>query len=355
MSDDQAPTHQPLRLKFGIRQLLYATALIASGLALHPGTLPISLLVLFLWGFIFATVDSQNVFGCLLFYGLLAICLLGLLLPSVQVVREAHPRSMCRNNMKQIVIAILNYESSHGHFPTDRVVVLSDGTELRHSWRIEILPYIEQQAIYDAYDFNEPWNGPNNSKLADMTTSHHPWRCPSQQKLDNAKTTYRLVGGPGTAFESEKKFGTADVKDGLHKTIALVEHVSEPVNWMKPGTLSVDEAVDLMNSVKKQDCAHVYDSMFNRTYIGLHYVHLDGAVNIRRPNPPEPIKAGAFLIADGEQFESPTAFGRAYVEWKYHVMIALAIYLGLIAYPMIYIPPAHFSWSHFRNKHVSEK
>ena len=73
----------------------------------------------------------------------------------------------CSNSLKNISLALQNYHDTYRTFPA-AYVPDKDG-EPMHSWRVLILPYIEERNLYDKYDFTEPWDGPNNSKLlADM-------------------------------------------------------------------------------------------------------------------------------------------------------------------------------------------
>jgi prepilin-type N-terminal cleavage/methylation domain-containing protein len=72
--------------------------------------------------------------------------LVGLLLPAVQKTREAANRAKCQNNMKQLGLAVLNYESSHGRLPPSRLAGESQ------SWAWIILPYIEQDNLYQQWD-----------------------------------------------------------------------------------------------------------------------------------------------------------------------------------------------------------
>ena len=90
-------------------------------------------------------------------------------LPAVSSTGRRGPwywKTHCKNNIKQIALALLMYEQAHGSFPP-AYTADADGTPL-HSWRVLILPYIEQQRLYDQYDFDEPWDGPNNSQLHGM-------------------------------------------------------------------------------------------------------------------------------------------------------------------------------------------
>lgn len=79
--------------------------------------------------------------------------LVALLLPAVQAAREAARRTHCINNLHQIGLAMHNYESSHGSLPPGGVM---EGpcchTKSRTNWAIEILPFLEEQGLYNKYD-----------------------------------------------------------------------------------------------------------------------------------------------------------------------------------------------------------
>src|SRR5947209_20585507 len=78
--------------------------------------------------------------------------LIGLLLPAVQKVREAAARMSCSNNLKQMGIALHNHHDSRGTFPPGGMQTGDNGTPCYTTWAIEILPYIEQDALYKKYD-----------------------------------------------------------------------------------------------------------------------------------------------------------------------------------------------------------
>ena len=83
--------------------------------------------------------------------------LIGMLLPAVQSVREAARRTQCMNNIRQLSLAALNFESAHMHFPSG---VLDDDDDLRDALRvgwIDLLPHIEQGNLYQQYDLNSDW------------------------------------------------------------------------------------------------------------------------------------------------------------------------------------------------------
>jgi hypothetical protein len=79
-------------------------------------------------------------------------------------------RMVCSNNLKQLGLALHNYHQTYGCFPP-AYVADEDGRPMHHSWRVLVLPFLEQQQLYDQYRFDEPWDGPNNRKLAENVIS----------------------------------------------------------------------------------------------------------------------------------------------------------------------------------------
>ena len=70
---------------------------------------------------------------------------------------------MCMNNLKQIGLALAEYEAANGRLPP--AAVFDKQGKAMHSWRTLILPYLERPDLYQAYNFREPWDGTNNSTL----------------------------------------------------------------------------------------------------------------------------------------------------------------------------------------------
>lgn len=160
----------------------------------------------------------------------------GLLLPAVQAAREAARRMSSMNNLKQIMLALLNYESAYRKLPP-QAITDADGNPLL-SWRVAILPFIEQNDLYEQFHLDEPWDSEHNIKLLDKMPAiyHHPSHPP---KLGMA--SYLAPIGQGIGL-TEDGLRFRDITDGTSNTIAVVEvSPDRVVPWTKPEDLDVDE------------------------------------------------------------------------------------------------------------------
>jgi len=163
-----------------------------------------------------------------------------LLLPAVQAAREAARRMQCANHIKQIVLALHNYHDAYNTFPP-LYTVDANGRPL-HSWRVLILPFIEQQGLYDAIRLDEPWDSAHNSQFHNQVPS--VFRCPSNPQ---GGTSYVAIAGevfvPATVANRGTK-GLVDITDGTSNTLAIVE-VNDTFNWMTPmGNITLEELIE---------------------------------------------------------------------------------------------------------------
>jgi prepilin-type processing-associated H-X9-DG protein len=153
----------------------------------------------------------------------------GLLRPAVLSAREAARRTQCTNNLKQIGFGLHNYMTVNGTFPKP-AITSKDGKPLL-SWRVAILPFIEQVPLYNKFKLDEPWDSSHNKEL--LKEIPPTYLCPSRSDAEPSTTIYRVLTGKGSLFESDKSIGIAHVTDGSSNTIAVVES-KEPVPWTKP-------------------------------------------------------------------------------------------------------------------------
>ena len=180
--------------------------------------------------------------------GLFVVCggiLAALLIPAVQAARESARRVQCSSNLKQIGLALHNYHATHNCFPP--AVITDENGRPRYSWRVAILPYLEQPALFDQYDRNEAWDGPNNSALANTVVP--TFRCPSDGEPGQCTTSYVMITGEGTmGGEPNEAVDMSDVRDGMSNTILVVEVAGSGIHWMEPRDLTIDEVLGGINN-----------------------------------------------------------------------------------------------------------
>ncbi len=194
--------------------------------------------------------------------------LLALLLPAVQAAREAARRSQCTNNLKQIGIALHNYHDTYGCFPP-AMITDEDGTP-RYSWRVAILPFVEQAPLFDSYDSDLPWDDPANEMVG--MTSIPTYRCPSDNLSQSNETNYVMVTGQGTIGGLPNvSTGIRDIVDGTSNTILVVEIVDSGITWSEPRDLTLEELTLVLNDPSA-------NSPSSRHPGGLNVLMSDGSV-----------------------------------------------------------------------------
>ena len=165
--------------------------------------------------------------------------LVGLLLPAVQAARQAAQRMDSSNNLKQLGLALHNYESAYRHLPATAILERGTGKPLL-SWRVAILPFIEEAALYNEFHLDEPWDSEHNIKLLDRmpaTFSH------KAKKVKPGYTVYVAPVNEETLLRKDELTTFADITDGLSNTIMVVEASEEAaVPWTKPEDLDIDPA-----------------------------------------------------------------------------------------------------------------
>ncbi len=143
---------------------------------------------------------------------------------------------MSINNLKQIGLAFHNYHSAHKHFPA---AVNRDKGPFPYSWRVAILPMIDQQELYNQYHFGEPWDGPNNRKLIDRMPTIYAYPGADGEPSSRSRTAYFLFTGDSTIGGTEGGAQVTQTTDGTSNTILAVE-AKRDVPWTKPEDIPFD-------------------------------------------------------------------------------------------------------------------
>ena len=196
--------------------------------------------------------------------------MLGLLLPAVQASREAARRMTCVANLKQIAVAMHNYHDMYSCFPP-AYTVDSEGKPL-HSWRTLLLPFIEQQALYDQIRLNEPWDSEWNSQFAEENIPFY--RCPSSDTGTPpwGDCYYSVVVGEGTCYPGDKTVTLGDISDGTSNTVLVVERTT-PINWMVP-----DEEITLEAALEGIDPIDWNEKIGSTHPLGANIAFADGSI-----------------------------------------------------------------------------
>jgi prepilin-type N-terminal cleavage/methylation domain-containing protein/prepilin-type processing-associated H-X9-DG protein len=198
--------------------------------------------------------------------------LIGLLLPAVQKVREAAARMSCKNNLKQIGLALHNYHDAKGYFPPGALRSPATGTVgpfyrkfgvttngVRHSWSVFALPYLEQENLIKGYDINSDWASAANqaareSPVKIMVCPSAPGAPPRFNQKTVNNVAIRAAGsdyGPNNAYGAELEaaglvdaavnragilqvnasWSIPEIIDGTSNTIMISECAGRPDRW----------------------------------------------------------------------------------------------------------------------------
>jgi hypothetical protein len=193
----------------------------------------------------------------------------------VAQLRHSGDRAQTSNNLKQIALAMHSYHDAYKHLPGAGIPAMNNpnGKPLL-SWRVAILPFIEQQGLYQQFDLNQPWDHPTNKKL--IAKMPAIYMVPGADAKEG-ETNLRVLVGPGTIFEQRQGQGGLrlfQIPDGTSNTIMVVE-AHEPIIWTRPDDLPYDPKGALPKFGISKD--------------GFHVAFADGSVRFIRSSVPEDV------------------------------------------------------------------
>ena len=229
-----SPVEKP---QFSLRALLGVVTLacVVSAVVAQAGQLAIPLLVIggaFALSIYWYVIGWRTAAECFALISILTV--LGIwLIPFPVTERTPGCADMCSNNLKQIGIGLQLYHGKHNSFPARNRTLPDDSPGV--SWRVAILPYIEQQNLYDEFHLDEPWDSRHNLSLANS----HPdlYACPSARGPSKIVTNYAAIGGVNGCWPNGKPIATQDITDGTSNTLLVVESHSFNAAWSEPRDL----------------------------------------------------------------------------------------------------------------------
>ncbi|QDU44463.1 hypothetical protein Mal52_29450 [Symmachiella dynata] len=162
-----------------------------------------------------------------------------------------HSRTHCINKLKNISLALHNYNNTYGGLPP-AYTVDAEGKPL-HSWRTLILPYLDQKELYEKIDLSKPWDDPVNAEAAATYISEYD--CPSTySELERNRTVYLAVVTPESCIRPTKVRPISEVTDGLLNTLMVLEvPVKYAVPWMSPQDANLQL---VLSSISGEDLQH---------------------------------------------------------------------------------------------------
>jgi hypothetical protein len=138
--------------------------------------------------------------------------------------------------LQMIGVAMHAYCQANGHFPP--AVLYGPGGKTPYSWRVALLPFLEQQPLYDQYRIDEAWDSPHNRRVLERMPE--VFRRP-EEPAESTNTSWFALVGPGTMFDGKKGTTPAAIRDGLSNTIVVVE-AKRNIPWTKPEDIAYDRA-----------------------------------------------------------------------------------------------------------------
>ena len=161
------------------------------------------------------------------------------LAPAIASANAAAKRAASANTLKQLALAMHNFAAAFGKLPPS-AIYSKDGKALL-SWRVKLLPYLDEYDLYKKFHLDEPWDSPNNKPLAALMPKvfQHPGDPPNAE----GKTRYVVAIGKGTVFEGSHGMAFADITDGTSNTLLIVEvGPDKAVTWTAPDDVAFDPA-----------------------------------------------------------------------------------------------------------------
>ncbi len=152
----------------------------------------------------------------------------------LQQQKKMTENSAADNNLRTIGLAMHNFHDAYGAFPDDDGGL--DDSKGNLSWRVHLLPFVGEQALYEEFHLNEPWDSEHNKSLISRMPA-----CYQVDGVESGQTSVHVLLGEGTPFGGDEPPGMASITDGTSNTMMFVSAGTDTAEvWTKPGGLTID-------------------------------------------------------------------------------------------------------------------
>lgn len=263
-------------------------------------------------------------------WGVCLLIVLAMLMPAFPNASwEYIRRASCVNNLKQIGLALHNYQDWNRHLPP--ACTYDNAGRPMRSWRVAILPAIECAQLYERYDRNEPWDGPHNRQL--LAERPSVYACPSDssaQREGSTATNYVAVVGGESVWQRGKTINlkAPNLSGKQTTTILLIEMADSDIAWMEPRDLSWDELDKLSQGpLGTVHTMHTYGQSYyyhDTPYGYFNVLLLDGSARTLPVSALSAAKLKRLLAVGGcteENINAPDDLGEPQINWPHCIAL----------------------------------
>jgi hypothetical protein len=154
----------------------------------------------------------------------------------IRGVKKEALHNVCKNNLKDIAVAVSKYRNKHGRFPP--AVIYDFSGKPMHSWRTLILPYLEEGSLFAEYRFDEPWDSLHNKEVTYVQVM--VFQCAASERVGPCDTNYVALIAPGSIWSGEQGAKLDELTDGDKHTLIIIELKNSGIHWAEPRDLDLD-------------------------------------------------------------------------------------------------------------------
>lgn len=215
--------------------------------------------------------------------------------PVIANLSSGRERAIAVSNLEKIANALNAYAADHGVYPLP--IIRDANGNAMHSWRVSILPYLNELQLYNSYDFNQPWDAPQNYAVIEAMPG--VYASPTQGSGSGRECYYQLVTGDRTLFPKSGPLGPKNVLDDLAKTALVVEALPPKSGqnlvsiWTEPTELDIQGMSGLIGNKPGIEVGSVTEG-------GVAIVTVDGTGHFLKDTTPPEIVLAILTASGGE-------------------------------------------------------